>query len=178
LLAFPFHLSKTQICPYDEVLFATTSLHQAPSTASPGPLYPQPARCYGLQFGYDGCGPFPTTAALAQHFKQQLIEAEYRSANGLAPAPGCQSLDESIFAPLIFTHNDLSIFNILLDDNGQLWIVDWNCAGFYPTWFEYLGMRFGSRYVEPRSWKIATNFIVEPSFEMARWMSKIGHGCL
>jgi hypothetical protein len=132
-----------------------------------------------LQFGYDWWGPFPTTAALARHFQQQLIAAEDRSADGLAPAPGVQPLDKSIFTPLIFTHNHLSMCNILLDDDGQLWIVDWDCAGFYPTWFEYLGMRFAARNaLEPSSWRMAINFIVEPSFEMARWMSRIGNGRL
>src|SRR6266481_2679727 len=34
----------------------------------------------------------------------------------------------------------VAMCNILLDGNGQLWVVDWNCAGFCPTWFKYLGM--------------------------------------
>jgi hypothetical protein len=33
--------------------------------------------------------------------------------------------------------------NILLDDDGMVWVVDW--AGFYPTWFEYLGMCFAAQ---------------------------------
>lgn len=143
---------------------------QASSTTPPGPLYRPPATCYGLHFGYNRWGPFPTMAALAQ-----LTSAEDCSARGVQLAPGCQPLNESIFTPLIFTHNDLSMCNILIDGDGQLWIVDWNCAGFYPTWFEYLGMRFAARDDQaPSSWKMATNLIVEPSFEMTRWMSAIG----
>jgi hypothetical protein len=52
--------------------------------------------------------------------------------------------------------------HILLDDDGLLWIVDWNWAGFYPTWFEYLGMRLAARKnLEPSSWKTAINFVVD-----------------
>jgi hypothetical protein len=66
--------------------------------------------------------------------------------------------------------------NILLDHDGCLWIVDWGWAGFFPTGFEYLAMRFAAQKdKEPIGWQIATKFIVEPSFEMERWMARIGY---
>lgn len=66
--------------------------------------------------------------------------------------------------------------NILLDDDGQLWIVDWSGAGFYPVWFEYLGMRYTARRdLAPLSWKLAIKFMAEPYFEMERWMARIGY---
>lgn len=42
--------------------------------------------------------------------------------------------------PLVFTHHDLAPRNIILDPEGQLWLIDWDCAGFYPKFFEYAGM--------------------------------------
>lgn len=42
--------------------------------------------------------------------------------------------------PFVLTHHDLAPRNIILDPEGQLWIIDWDCAGFYPEFFEYAGM--------------------------------------
>jgi len=52
---------------------------------------------------------------------------------------------------LTFVHTDLNMSNILLSDDGVLWVVDWAEAGFYPKWLESVGMnRF---YDEPDSWR-------------------------
>ncbi|KFY03638.1 hypothetical protein V490_00111 [Pseudogymnoascus sp. VKM F-3557] len=37
---------------------------------------------------------------------------------------------------LILTHHDLAPRNILLDYSGQLWLLDWDYAGWYPRYFE------------------------------------------
>jgi hypothetical protein len=129
-----------------------------------------------LQFGYDPRGPFQTTKALANHFNRELGLAEERGLRGYAPVPRCKPLDESIFTPLVLTHNDLNMRNILLDDDGMVWVVDWGWAGFYPAWFEYLGMRFAAQKDnEPLGWQLATKLIAEPSPQMERWMATIGY---
>ncbi|RSM14828.1 hypothetical protein CDV31_005262 [Fusarium ambrosium] len=46
----------------------------------------------------------------------------------------------SYSCPFVFTHHDLAPRNIILDREGQLWLIDWDCAGFYPKFFEYAGM--------------------------------------
>lgn len=28
----------------------------------------------------------------------------------------------------------------MLDPSGQLWLIDWDCADFYPDFFAYAGM--------------------------------------
>ena len=33
---------------------------------------------------------------------------------------------------LVFTHQDLAARNLILDDNGRLWVIDWELAGWYP----------------------------------------------
>ncbi|KAK7456421.1 hypothetical protein VKT23_010669 [Stygiomarasmius scandens] len=41
---------------------------------------------------------------------------------------------------LVFTHGDIHKLNIILGDDGQLWLIDWGHSGFYPRWFEYQRM--------------------------------------
>lgn len=40
----------------------------------------------------------------------------------------------------VFTHQDLAPRNIILDNNGKLWLADWQFSGWYPVYFEYVGM--------------------------------------
>ena len=42
--------------------------------------------------------------------------------------------------PLVFTHHDLAPRNLHLDNAGQLWVLDWDYAGWYPLFFEYTAM--------------------------------------
>lgn len=45
----------------------------------------------------------------------------------------------SIPRTLYFTHQDLSPRNLILSPSNDLWILDWDHAGWYPQCFEYLG---------------------------------------
>ncbi|PBL00320.1 hypothetical protein ARMGADRAFT_1159667 [Armillaria gallica] len=56
-----------------------------------------------------------------------------------------QIVNASAFASLTFTHNDLNMRNLLLNNHHVLWVVDWGFSGFYPPWFEYLGMRYAAQ---------------------------------
>lgn len=48
---------------------------------------------------------------------------------------------------IVFTHADLNMRNILVDEDGKLsGIVDWECAGWYPEYWEYTKAHFGARY--------------------------------
>ncbi|KAK4203377.1 hypothetical protein QBC40DRAFT_262486 [Triangularia verruculosa] len=45
-------------------------------------------------------------------------------------------------ASLAFTHTDLAPRNIILEEaTSNLWLIDWDKAGYYPRCFEYAGMR-------------------------------------
>lgn len=47
----------------------------------------------------------------------------------------------------VFTHADLNLRNILVDDTGRISaIVDWECAGWYPEYWEYTKMHFTVRF--------------------------------
>ncbi|GIK07374.1 hypothetical protein Aspvir_003037 [Aspergillus viridinutans] len=42
--------------------------------------------------------------------------------------------------PFVLTHHDLAPRNLLLSPSGQLSLLDWDLAGFYPVTFEYASM--------------------------------------
>jgi hypothetical protein len=148
-------------------------------SSTPGPLGMRPQVCQGLQFideqWWPGVGPmtFNTYTDLADHFDRwrlyllRCVEIGWTSVlPGLGPP-----LPTERFFPLVFTHNDLSTSNILLDDNGELWIVDWAWAGFYPRWFEYIDMRFASqRDDDAKDWQYAVRFMAEPAFDVEAWL--------
>jgi len=58
---------------------------------------------------------------------------------------------------LVFTHHDLAPRNILIDRLGQLWVLDWDYAGWYPRYFEYAAMQ---NFPVPQVWT---------RFARARW---------
>lgn len=37
----------------------------------------------------------------------------------------------------IFTHADIKPHNIILDNNNDIVLIDWECAGWYPEYWEY-----------------------------------------
>lgn len=41
----------------------------------------------------------------------------------------------------VFTHQDLAPRNLLIDENHHLWLLDWERSGWYPKYFEYVGMQ-------------------------------------
>jgi hypothetical protein len=55
-----------------------------------------------------------------------------------SPRPDAEPFDDT--RPLVFTHGDLSMRNIIFGRDGRIWLVDWDWSGFYPPWFEYVSM--------------------------------------
>lgn len=53
--------------------------------------------------------------------------------------------------PLVFTHGDLNLGNIILSTDGSLWLIDWGLSGFFPPWWESAGLRCSAK--TPISWK-------------------------
>jgi aminoglycoside phosphotransferase (APT) family kinase protein len=48
---------------------------------------------------------------------------------------------------IMFTHGDLNPRNILADENGTITgIVDWECSGWFPEYWEYTKAHFAVRY--------------------------------
>ncbi|KAK7695665.1 hypothetical protein QCA50_000301 [Cerrena zonata] len=150
---------------------------QHPSHNIPGPITSTPRRCHGLQFGFDPKGPFPTISALETHFRNVHSAATFQASLCHIASPKYGPLDSSAFSSLVFTHNDLNMRNILLDENHVLWVVDWGFAGFYPPWFEYLAMLYASQKDQnPESWQRSIKYMAEPAFGVEEWMKELGYG--
>ncbi len=43
--------------------------------------------------------------------------------------------------PLVLTHNDLNAGNVMVDEDQQLWLIDWSESGFFPEFWERLSMQ-------------------------------------
>ena len=59
--------------------------------------------------------------------------------------------------PLVFTHGDLNLGNIMLSEDGVLWIIDWASSGFFPPWLESVAIKIYSD--APSSWRWLRWFI-------------------
>jgi hypothetical protein len=44
-------------------------------------------------------------------------------------------------ASFVFTHQDLAPRNLFINENNDLWVLDWERSGWYPKYFEYVGMQ-------------------------------------
>ncbi|KIM78722.1 hypothetical protein PILCRDRAFT_824158 [Piloderma croceum F 1598] len=109
----------------------------------PGPMANDPQQCHGpaFLFGDDYQGPFEHSRQLFDYFSKRPGNSGLRFDN---------SYDSQ---PLVLTHNDLSMRNIIVDRDGKLWLVDWEWSGFYPPFCEYIATKnaaFNDR--APRSW--------------------------
>lgn len=77
-------------------------------------------------------GPFREVADFHRHLRQ-----------GIEPNDGLDPEVSQLIAlqdrqwPLVFTHGDLSSLNILVRDERVVGIVDWETAGWFPSYWEY-----------------------------------------
>ncbi|KAK0443337.1 uncharacterized protein EV420DRAFT_1649273 [Desarmillaria tabescens] len=64
---------------------------------------------------------------------------------------------------LVFSHVDLAMRNLVVGDDGQLWLIDFGEARFYPPWFEFVNM-LGDQIIAARGkecdaiWRAADTF--------------------
>ncbi|KAF9466195.1 kinase-like domain-containing protein [Collybia nuda] len=92
-------------------------------TSRPRPL--NNTKCCGPWFAMYDAGPFENHSSLV-HWLNHKIEATAKHA---------EKFTENY--RLVFTHQDLALRNLMLDKKAQLWIIDWELAGWYPAYFEY-----------------------------------------
>ncbi|KAI9370823.1 phosphotransferase family protein [Aspergillus egyptiacus] len=78
----------------------------------PGPIGGGP--CRGLFFTDYSAGPFTDTAEMEAWFNHKL----------------------DICKSFVLTHHDISPRNLILDQDGQVWLIDWAYSGAYPPVFE------------------------------------------
>jgi aminoglycoside phosphotransferase (APT) family kinase protein len=48
------------------------------------------------------------------------------------------------FEKLVMCHLDFNPRNMIIDDDGKLWLLDWGLSGAYPPWFEKANLAWGT----------------------------------
>ncbi|KAL6301772.1 kinase-like domain-containing protein [Sparassis latifolia] len=120
--------------------------------AVPGAL--DGSACNGPFFPPDGAGPFASYAEFVDWFNHK---GDVAKSTGKAPSD-LGTFDDA--SPLVFTHQDLSMRNILLANDGTVYLIDWEWSGFYPEWMEYACM--ARNQDTPQTWKDLIPFITGP----------------
>lgn len=101
-------------------------LRSLPPPCVPGPV--GGGRLEGQWFTFYGKDPFESYDDLVSWMNRMLKIAHAEHVVGRFTTDG---------QPLVFTHQDISPRNLILDDDGKLWMIDWDLAGWYPPYFEY-----------------------------------------
>ncbi|KAJ3845893.1 hypothetical protein EV368DRAFT_70350, partial [Lentinula lateritia] len=106
--------------------------HRIGPPSYPGPLSEHgPQICHGRLFTTSGdCGPFKSYLEMSRWYQNRLLVLQRF---GKADADVVQFDDTE---PLVFTHFDIRMDNVMVGDDGQLWLIDWAESGWYPRWFE------------------------------------------
>jgi hypothetical protein len=150
-----------------------------PHSSVPGPVANVPQKLDGYMF-YKPCGPFPDYASLSAFYNCKLdIAKGITLTDGCgniicSPRPDAEPFNDS--RPLVFTHGNLSMRNVILGTDGRIWLVDWAMSGFYPWWFEYISTVYAAerdRDISPDSWNRLIPFITDPLFRHMEWMEYI-----
>ncbi|KAL6305721.1 kinase-like domain-containing protein, partial [Sparassis latifolia] len=110
------HSVASQLVRYIDDLHCSSV--SAPSN-KPGPL--DGGKCEGPWFTFYGAGPFASYEELVTWLNRKEVLSQTKSTNSFTTD-----------RPLVFTHQDLSPRNLILDDNDKLWVIDWELAGWYP----------------------------------------------
>ncbi|KAL4755813.1 kinase-like protein, partial [Aspergillus foveolatus] len=93
----------------------------------PGPIQGGP--CRGRFFTHYSAGPFNNESEFEDWFNHKLDICQKFN-----KAP--QDTPRFKFTEFVLTHQDVSPRNLILDQHGQAWLVDWADAGAYPPAFE------------------------------------------
>ena len=121
-----------------EILQQLQGIH-APATALIGAIYGGPAvdvRARHAEFG----GPFETESEFNK-WLVSLIHPESMQYRGLFYIDTIQNCLRKYNHQLRFAHGDLGLHNILVSEDGMITaIIDWEFAGWYPEYWEYIKM--------------------------------------
>ncbi|KAH9916306.1 uncharacterized protein BXZ73DRAFT_53875 [Epithele typhae] len=109
-----------------------------PGPVAPGslPVAPQIVAFAGVMG--TSVPPFPDAAALAVWFEKhhaRSVASFPKFHTGIPREPFAGA------APLVLTHCDIAMRNVILGDDGRVYLIDWELSGFYPPWLEYVGWR-------------------------------------
>ncbi len=121
-------------------------------------------------------GPFASYAELSAFFNDRHRRA-LDARNVAQDDPARKDLfDDS--EPLVLTHQDINLRNIVVGEGGRLWLIDWAWSGYYPPWFEYVAMETQNEHARVSGthdefWKMLVPFICGPYFRQYRWLARM-----
>lgn len=134
----------------------------------PGPLGSSPRMCQGLQFFQCDAGPFASPEEFWEYVRFYTLGISW--ADGLTDVREGEYTDD----PLVFTHNDLNMRNIIVSQDGTVWLIDWDWSGYYPRYFEHIAATIAvyKRPEIPWSWKLCVPFITDPFFREVSFLTR------
>ncbi|KAJ3824429.1 kinase-like domain-containing protein [Lentinula raphanica] len=151
-------------------------LKASPSTP-PGPIGKDgPRMCESPIFGRvrSRRGPFASYAELTSFFNKgaQLAYDFWHKFPKDHPRRETRFDDSEA---LVLTHQDINPRNIIVGEDGTLWMIDWAWSGYYPPWFEYVAMNCQLENEEDRGsyykhWDLLIPFVCGPCFEQEKWL--------
>lgn len=70
---------------------------------------------------------------------------------------------------LVFTHGDIAQHNIIIRDNNVVALLDWQCAGWFPEYWDYV--KFFTRPAKKKDWYEYADIIFPQSYdnELFQW---------
>lgn len=99
------------------------------SVGSPGPLGGDVS--FGELFTDHGAGPFTSSEHLEAWFNERLLVCKQ-----FGRVPQTEPEFSMRYSPLVICHLDIFPQNLILDPQGNVWLLDWAFAGGYPAYFE------------------------------------------
>ncbi|TFY52731.1 hypothetical protein EVG20_g10426 [Dentipellis fragilis] len=111
-------------------------------------------------------GPFASYSELSAFFNNRLRMALEKKKVPEDDPSRKELFDDS--EPLVLTHQDINLHNIIVGEDGRLWLIDWGWSGYYPPWFEYVAMKRQNE--EERVSGPSTFFSMDAHVGMRKWL--------
>ncbi|KAI6015884.1 kinase-like domain-containing protein [Pisolithus microcarpus] len=155
---------------------------KASPTTPPGPLSVQgPQECESPVFGQvqSSRGPFASYSEFSTWFNERCkMGLDARRLPEDHPSRK-KKFDDS--EPMVLTHQDINLRNIILGDDGRLWLIDWGWSGYYPPWFEFVATLTQAENpiisgTDDELWKSLIPFICGPHFMQEEWLEGMSWG--
>lgn len=84
-------------------------------------------------------------------FWLNFLSIRHEMRKGSHHTSSIEKLPSTQTGSLVFTHHDLAPRNLMIDPRSELWLLDWDFAGFYPEYFEYASMQ---NFTIPPHWSL------------------------
>lgn len=129
-----------------------------------------------LPHGTPRFGPFTTIQDFHRWLRNNLEPTQFGDHVTVQEAEELRNMiaiQEGEWPPPVFTHCDLSPFNILVSADKVVGIIDWEFSGWYPPYWEFTTIWFGNQ--TRTGWQGILHSCLDPypeEFEMKRVRNK------